>query len=140
MTFTSIGDFARYLESARELHRVKEEVDAHLEIAAIAARAIREERPAILFERVRGSRYPVLVNALASDRRCELALQAHPEQLGEDLVRFLADALPPRLGAFTAHRSTAMRFLHAPVRMVRSAPSQQVSVPADIGELPVLTC
>ena len=140
MTFVSIGDFARYLEGARELHRVKEEVDAHLEIAAIAARAIREDRPAILFERVRGSRYPVLVNALASDRRCELALQAHPEQVGEDLLRFLADALPPRLGAFTAHRSTALRFLHAPVRMVRSAPSQQVSVPADIGELPVLTC
>ena len=140
MTFTTMGDFARYLERARELHRVTREVDPRLEIAAIAARAIREERPAILFERVRGSRYPVLVNALASDRRCELALQAHPEQIGEDLVRFLADALPPRLGALRAHRSTVGRFLHAPVRMVRAAASQEVTAPADLGELPVLTC
>jgi len=140
VTFTTIGDFARYLESAGELRRVHAEVDPHLEITAIAARAIREERPAILFERVRGSGYPVLVNALASDRRCELALQAHPEQIGEDLLRFFADAIPPRPRALLAHRATAGRFLHAPVRMVRTAPSQEVTAPADLGELPVLTC
>jgi len=140
VTFTTIGDFARYLEGVGELHRVRQEVDAHLEIAAIAARAIREERPAILFERVAGSRYPVLVNALASDRRCELALSAHPEQIGEDLLSFLADAVPLRPRTIMAHRATAGRLLHAPVRIVRSAPSQQVTAPADIGELPVLTC
>ena len=140
MTFTTMGDFARYLESVRELHRVGVEVDPRLEIGAIAARAIREERPAILFERVRGFRYPVLVNAMASDRRCELALGAHPGRIGEDLVRFMTDAFPPRPRALLRQRATAGRFLHAPVRMVRHAPSQEVTAPASLDELPVLTC
>ena len=140
MTFTSFGDFSRLLESAGELHRVSAEVDPFLEITEIASRAIREEKPAILFERVKGSAYPVVVNALASDRRCELALGRHPERIGEDLVRFLEGAFPPRLSALVAHRKTGARFLHTPVRMVRSAPSQEITGEPDMDSLPILTC
>ncbi|HMK39663.1 MAG TPA: UbiD family decarboxylase, partial [Bacteroidota bacterium] len=140
MTFTSFGDFARYLETSGELHRVGVEVDPFLEITEIASRAIREGKPAILFERVKGSAYPVVVNALASDRRCELALGKHPAQLGEELIGFLEEMVPPGLSSFFRHRKTAARFLHAPVRMVRNAPSQEVSAEADLDSLPVLTC
>ncbi len=140
MTFTSFGDFSRFLESAGELHRVSVEVDPFLEITEIASRAIREEKPALLFERVKGSAYPVVVNALASDRRCELALQGHPAELGEDLVRFLEDAFPPKLSTLLARRKTAARFFHTPVRMVRNAPSQEISGEPDLDSLPVLTC
>jgi 4-hydroxybenzoate decarboxylase subunit C len=140
VTFTSFGDFSRYLQSERELHRVSVEVDPYLEITAIASRAIREGKPAILFERVKGSSYPVVVNALASDRRCELALGKHPGQIGEELITFLEEALPPSAGSLFAHRKTARRFLHAPVRMVRSAPSQAYTLEPDLDSLPVLTC
>lgn len=140
MTFTSFGDFARYLETAGELHRVGLEVDPALEITEIASRALREGKPALLFERVKGSPYPVVVNALASERRCELALGRHPGALGEDLVRFLDGAVPPRVASILAHRKTAARFLHAPVRIVRSAPSQEVTAEPDMDSLPVLTC
>lgn len=140
MTFTSFGDFSRYLESVGELHRVSVEVDPSLEITEIASRAIRERKPALLFEHVKGSAYPVVVNALASDRRCELALHRHPEQIGEELVRFLEEAFPPKLSTFVAHRKAAARFLHAPVRMVRSAPSQEITEEPDLDSLPVLTC
>jgi menaquinone biosynthesis decarboxylase len=140
VTFTSFGDFARYLETVGELHRVRIEVDPALEITAIASRALREGKPAIFFERVRGSPYPVVVNALASDRRCELALGRNPGALGEDLVRFFEQAFPPRFSALVEHRKTAARFLHSPVRIVRSAPSQEVSGDPDMDSLPVLTC
>jgi menaquinone biosynthesis decarboxylase len=140
VTFTSFGDFSRFLESSGELHRVTIEVDPFLEITEIASCAIREGKPALLFERVKGSPYPVVVNAYASDRRCELALQKHPGELGEDLARFLEDAFPPRLSTLLAHRKTAARFLHTPVRIVRSAPSQEISGEADLDSLPVLTC
>ena len=55
MTFTSFGDYSRFLESAGELHRVAVEVDPCLEITEIASRAIREGKPALLFEHVKGS-------------------------------------------------------------------------------------
>jgi 4-hydroxy-3-polyprenylbenzoate decarboxylase len=140
VTFTSFGDFSRFLESAGELHRVSAEVDPFLEITEIASRAIREGKPALLFEHVKGSAYPVVVNAFASDRRCELALHAHPEQIGEDLVRFMENVFPPKLSTFLAHRSTAARLLHTPVRIVRSAPSQEITGEPDLDSLPVLTC
>ncbi|RPH32602.1 3-octaprenyl-4-hydroxybenzoate decarboxylase, partial [bacterium] len=46
-SFQTFGDFARYLESIGELHRVSLEVDPHLEVTEIATRAIREKKPAL---------------------------------------------------------------------------------------------
>ena len=138
--FKTAGDFALYLESVGELLRVREEVDPYLEITEIARRAIKERRPAMLFEHVKGSPYPVLVNAMASDLRCELALQKHPEQLGQELIAFLGDALPPKPSAVMKHRSLARRFLSAPVKRVATGQAQQVIEQPALGQLPVLTC
>ena len=139
-TFLTYGDFARYLESVGELHRVRIEVDPYLEITEIARRAIREKKQALLFEHVKGSRYPVVINAMASDFRCELALHKHPEQLGEELVKFLGDALPPKPSSFLRHRSLTRRFLSARVRTVSSGLGQEIVEAPDLDALPVLTC
>ncbi len=138
--FQTFGDFARYLEKVGELHRVSIDVDPALEITEIATRALREQKPALLFDNVRGSSYPLVINALASDRRCELALGKHPAQLGEELVKFMADALPPRPSRMLKHKSILKRFLATPVRRTRTATSQQVVAPPNLDELPVLTC
>lgn len=140
MTFSTLGDFARYLESVGELHRVKVEVDPYLEVTAIATRAIKEQKPALWFERVKGCTYPLVINVLASDHRCELALQKHPQQLGEELITFLGDVLPPKPSTVFKHASLTKRFLHAPPRIVRSALSQQVVEAPNLDELPILTC
>jgi len=140
MTFRSYGDFARYLESVGELHRVSIEVDPYLEITEIASRGIREGKPAILFEKVRGSSYPIVINALASDRRCELALQKHPEELGEELIDFFGDLFPPRPSMVWKHRALVRRLLHAPPRNVSSGLSQEIHGEPDLDALPVLTC
>jgi menaquinone biosynthesis decarboxylase len=139
-TFLTYGDFARSLERVGELHRVHIEVDPYLEITEIARRAIKEKKPALLFEKVRGSRYPVVINALASGYRCELALHKHPEQLGEELVNFLGDVLPPKPSSLFRHRSLTRRFLSTPVRKVSSGLAQQIVEAPDLDELPVLTC
>ena len=140
MTFRSYGDFARYLESVGELHRVSIEVDPYLEITEIASRGIREGKPAILFEKVRGSSYPIVINALASDRRCELALQKHPEELGEELIDFFGDLFPPRPSMVWKHRALVRKLLHAPPRNVSSGLSQEIHEEPDLDALPVLTC
>ncbi len=134
------GDFARYLESIGELHRVSLEVDPHLEVTEIATRAIREKKPALLFEKVKGSVYPLVINALASDRRCELALGKHPGEFGQELIRFFGDLFPPLPSTLWKHRRLARRFLHAPPRKVSSAIAQEVVDSPDLDALPVLTC
>ncbi|MEW6509451.1 MAG: UbiD family decarboxylase [Bacteroidota bacterium] len=140
MRFSTFGDFARYLESVGELHRVPFEVDPFLEITEVAARAIREGKPALWFERVKGSPYPVVINALASDFRCELALHKHPQELGNELIRFFEDALPPHPRVFWKNRPVARRLLHASVRRVSAGLSQQVVEEPNLDALPVLTC
>ncbi len=140
MHFQTYGDFARYLESVGELHRVKVEVDPYLEITEIATRAIKERKPALLFENVKGSKYPVVINAMASDRRCELALNKHPEQLGVELINFMIDALPPKPSTFFKHKSIVKRFLKAPNKTVSSAQVQQIIEQPDLDALPILTC
>jgi menaquinone biosynthesis decarboxylase len=138
--YTTFGDFARALERVGELHRVTVEVDPYLEITEIARRAIRERNQALLFERVKGSPYPLVINAMASELRCELALHKHPAQLGEELLAFLGDVLPPRPSALFKHRNLTRRFLSTPVRTVTSSTVQQVVETPDLDTLPVLTC
>jgi 4-hydroxy-3-polyprenylbenzoate decarboxylase len=138
--FQTFGDFARYLEQIGELHRVRVEVDPHLEVTEIATRALREGRPALWFERVKGSRFPLVINALASDLRCERALGLNPQQLGEQLIAFLGDVFPPKPAAVYRHRSLAMRFLSARIKRVRRGRAQEVITEPDLDSLPVLTC
>ena len=140
MPFSTLGEFARYLESAGELHRCTREVDPYLEITEIASRAIKEKMPAILFENVKGSKYPLVINTMASDKRCELALQKHPQELGEELITFFGDLFPPRASTVWKHRSLARRFLSARPRRASSSLSQQVVEQPNLDELPILTC
>jgi len=140
MQFASYGDFARYLESIGELHRVRVEVDPYLEITEIATRALQERKPALLFENVKGSRFPLAINCLASEKRCELSLQKHPQQLGEELISFFMDAIPPKLSGISKHRRVLRRFLSSPSTVVSSPIVQQVVDTPDLDSLPILTC
>jgi menaquinone biosynthesis decarboxylase len=140
VSFQSFGDFVRYLETAGELKRITAEVDPALEVTEFASRGIRESRPALLFEHVKGSPYPLVVNALASDRRCELALQKHPGELGRELIALLGDALPPKPSAIFRHTKTARRFLSTPVRKISSGLAQEVVEEPNLDLLPILTC
>ncbi len=140
MKFPALGEFLNYLESIGELHRVSVEVDPYLEMTEIAVRALKESRPALLFENVKGSRYPVAANAFASERRIELALGKHPEQLGEELISFLEQLFPPKPRVFFEHKSVVKRFLRARAKNVASGFAQEVIESPNLDELPIQTC
>ena len=82
MPHRDLQAFIAVLEREGELRRVKVETDPELEIPAIATQLVREGGPALLFERPKGSSYPLLINQLASERRIELALGRHPKAVG----------------------------------------------------------
>ena len=70
----SLRDFVRLLEERGELRRIAHEVDPFLEITEISQRVMRAGGPALLFERVKGSRCPLLINTYATRRRMSWAL------------------------------------------------------------------
>lgn len=98
MAYRDLGDFIRALEKHGELKRIPFEVDPVLEITEFADRAVKQGGPALLFERPRGSRYPVLINAFASMRRMELALEVSSvEEVAARIAEFLQLQMPQGL-------------------------------------------
>ncbi len=140
MKSRTLGDFARYLESIGELHRVKVEVDPELEVTAIAVRALLEQRPALLFENVKGAKFPLAINLLASERRIELALGKHPDQLGEELIHFVEAAMPPKPRLIFDHWPMVKRFIAARPKKSGHAISQEVVAEPNLAQLPIQKC
>jgi len=75
MAYDDLRDFIKALEKNKELKRIPFEVDPRLEITEFADRAVKNGGPALLFENPKGSKIPLLINAFASMKRMELALQ-----------------------------------------------------------------
>jgi 4-hydroxy-3-polyprenylbenzoate decarboxylase len=98
MAYRDLGDFIRALEKHGELKRIPFEVDPVLEITEFADRAVKQGGPALLFERPKGSRFPVLINAFASMRRMELALEVSSvEEVAVRIAEFLQLQMPQGL-------------------------------------------
>ena len=74
MAYKSLQDFIDVLDKQGELVRIKTEVDPILEVSEINDRIIKNGGKALLFENVKGSEFPVLINAMGSKRRIELTL------------------------------------------------------------------
>ena len=82
MAYADLREFVKRLEKEGELRRIKAEVDPVLEITEVVQRAQSQPGPkgnsggmALLFEKPKGSRYPLLINTFGSERRMELALE-----------------------------------------------------------------
>ena len=136
-----LREFVRLLEERGELRRIRQEIDPVLEVTEISQRVMRAGGPALLFENVKGSRFPLLINTYATRRRMSWALgvadlEEHARTIGE-----LVKSQPPaglmdkiRMLPKLARVATAMP------RTVTAAPCQEVveSTP-DLSKLPILT-
>jgi len=141
MPYSDLQGFASALESANELRRIDALVDPYLEIAEIYDRVVKREGPALLFENVRGSDYPLLINPLGSARRIELAFGRHPGEIGASLLEMAQAAQPPQPRKLWKQRSTIREVLwNMRVSHVRRAPVHQVIEKPDLSRLPVQTC
>ncbi|MGH7279280.1 MAG: UbiD family decarboxylase [Candidatus Rokuibacteriota bacterium] len=78
---------------------VSKEVDPRYEITALVAKLEREgrRRPVLLFENVRGTRFPVLTNLHASRSRLATAMNAAPEAMLPAYLRAMEAPIPPRV-------------------------------------------
>jgi 4-hydroxy-3-polyprenylbenzoate decarboxylase len=141
MPFTDLRSFLSHLEARGDLRRVRVEVDPEYEIAEIAQRCVRERGPALLFENVRGSSFPLAINFLASFDRIRQAIGMHPEALGERLVSFAQSLNPPTPGAVLAGRDLFGRFLsYRPRRALRAPCHEVIDADVDLERLPIIKC
>lgn len=141
MKIHSLQDFIKKLEENGELVRIKCEVDPVFEAPEISIRALKNGMPALLFENVKGAKYPLAMNVLASNKRIELALGKHPDQLGEELISFMEEAMPPRPGLIFKYPEITKRMFSTLTKSTLNPPSQEnVVTPANLDEFPVITC
>ena len=71
MAYSSLEACLLDLERTGQLLRIKEEVDPYLEMAAIHLRIFEQKGPAILFEKVKGSKYRAASNIFGTLERSE---------------------------------------------------------------------
>ncbi|HEX6107531.1 MAG TPA: UbiD family decarboxylase [Gemmatimonadales bacterium] len=124
--FPDLNAFVIHLERTGRLRRVRAEVDPVLEVPELVQRVIRERGPALLFERPKGSPYPLVMNLFGSMDRIESALGRHPQAIGTELVETLQRLNPPSLKAMWRSREFIARARFMRPRTVRSAPVQEV--------------
>src|SRR5258705_11657704 len=80
---------------------VSKPVDPRYEITALVVKLEREakRRPVLLFENVKGSRFPVLTNLHASRSRLATAMNAAPEATQATYLRAMEKPIPPKVVA-----------------------------------------
>lgn len=143
MAYKDLQDFIDTLETAGELHRIHTEVDPILEITEITDRVSKQRGPALLFEKVRGSEFPVLTNAFGSMRRMAMALGTDDlDKKSEELQELIAWAFSQMKGIDIPSFFPKIRTLTSLLpKHVRRAPCQEVVMKEpDLTRLPILTC
>src|SRR5437762_13372336 len=143
MAYQDLREFIRILEKNHELKRISVEVDPILEITEFADRAVKQGGPALLFEKPKGYGIPVLINAFASMKKMEIALEVDSvEEVARRIVEFLEMRMPEGLmGKLKMLPKLAEMGAFCP-KVVAKGPCQEV-IKKDgfsLHELPVLQC
>ena len=144
MAYRDLSAFLAALESDGELVRIREKVSPVLEISEIADRAVKGGGPALLFENVEASAFPVAINTFASRKRMFKALELASWDEWDSRLEFFLDPKPPEgiLGKLKAiPRVTELASVFP--KTVRSGPCQEIlreGSAVDLSELPVLQC
>ncbi len=142
--YNTTWEFIEAIERAGELVRIKAEVDPDLEISEIATRVMRQYGPALLFENVRGSKMPLLINAYGSYRRMCMALGAESlDEISERITSLIEIKPPTSLKESLKMLPHVAQIRKFPPRTVKTAPCQEVVLrgdQVDLGLLPVIKC
>lgn len=141
MSFPDLRSFIRYLERTNDLVRVKAQVDPNQEITIIQHRVIEQNGPALLFENVKGSSFPILSNMFGTKERTDLVFGGSPQALGERIFTLSKNMMPPSFSALLKSRKDITALSRARMKKVKTGPVlDRIHSPCDLNRLPVLTC
>ena len=138
MSFRTLGEFIAFCEAKGDVKRITREVDWKYEVTEIGWREAREQGPLLVFENVRGARFPLAVNVLAATRRIEWALGRTSRAVGAEIEEIF-HALPPKaISDLWGLRRHAGRVLASRPQSLNAGPAQECSLGADLSTLPIL--
>ncbi len=121
MGYTSLRACVEELERNGHLVRIEEEVDPHLEMAAIHLRVFENGGPAILFANVKGSRFPAVSNLFGTMERSRFIFRDTLERV-KALVDLKYDPTRALRHPFQFLRVTPTAAAALPLRSLRRAP------------------
>ncbi|MFO0909149.1 MAG: UbiD family decarboxylase [Isosphaeraceae bacterium] len=135
MGYRTLADCIRDLERTGQLVRIPQEIDAHLEAAAIQRRVYEEQGPAVFFERVKNCRFPMVGNLFGTIDRTRFLFRDTLDSVRK-LVELKVDpgSLAKRPWRYLGVPWTALRLLP---RRVRRGPILDHEI--RLRELPQLT-
>lgn len=135
--------FVAELERRGWLRRVSVEVDPELEITEITDRVTKAGGPALLFENVKGSDIPVLINTYGTKERMCLVLGAESfEQVAERVRTLIKPEMPATLMQKIKKLPELAQLGSLPPKIVKRGICQEVvhTDDADLFTLPALKC
>ncbi len=109
MLLSGIKSFLEEIRSEGDLISISTPLDPKYEISAFLSEIGRKDAPAILFEKTKGNRLPVVGNLLGTRRRLALALGIEPDILFEEFPRRMEKKLPPVLVQDTSAKEVITR-------------------------------
>jgi 4-hydroxy-3-polyprenylbenzoate decarboxylase len=147
LAYKDLREFIAELESRGQLRRIRTEVDPELEITEITDRVSKMEgakNVALLFENVKGSKMPVLMNAFGSYERMSLALGV--EKLDDvadelrEMMKLPYISLQNKMSIVTMI-PMIKKAINFP-KYVKNAPCQEVveTENPNLDEIPILKC
>ena len=147
MKYRDLRDFIHQLEARGQLRRIAAEIDPYLEMTEVCDRTLRRAGPALLFERPKGHRIPVLGNLFGTPER--VALGMGEESVGAlrevgVLLSQLKEPEPPKGMKDAWDKLPVFRkVLDMAPKVVKGASCQAnvlEGAEVDLGDLPVQTC
>jgi len=143
LAFKDLREFVEFLEEKGELKRIRTEVDPILEITEITDRISKRNGPALLFENVKGSKSPVLINTLGSFDRMSWSLGVNnldeiAERIRSMMLVDISGTMVEKLGALIKLKD----FANYIPKLVKKAPCQEVVLTENfsLDDFPILKC
>jgi len=141
MIFKDLQQYIKALDEKGEIRKIDVEVDSALEITEIADRVSKDYGPGLIFNKVKGSPYPLAINLMGTYKRLQMGfgVDSFDEVAGEiedfmDLSRYSTWAKK-----FKAIPKLAPLAFVFPWK-VKNAPCQEVVEEPDLDTLPILKC
>src|SRR5208283_2875941 len=145
MAYRDLRDFIKALQQRDLLRRIEVEVDPVLEISEITDRVCKSPNggKALLFEKVKGSAYPVVTNIFGSFERMCLALEiSHLDDVAHRIEELLNQAPPKTLVEKLSMLPKLFEFSKYLPKTLKNAPCQEIvdKQDPDLGKFPILKC
>ena len=137
---TSTALLVERLDANQELFRFTDSIDPNLELAEVQRQVCARKGPALLFNNVKGTSFPVATNLYGSRRRMELAFGDRPSKFIAELAETAQSLMPPSPKKLWAAKGLALEGLKVGLKNKKNGPvlAQKIE-PVDLTALPQIT-